>query len=181
MVGHTYFGRIPSEFVFASPKVGQAFLEPLENGVAQIRQLLIDQEIDCQVTLLANEAFRTEVLVPTLERSSGTADSSELFLRSYRLWRLFEPRKPSSQAPTEHESGSVQIQSASTNSSGGTLPIYFDPADKIEFKDRFLICRKARIIIEYTNGTSKEDPWIAEKFTRDSNLVGNLRSRPEFR
>jgi hypothetical protein len=76
MVGHTYFGRIPSEFIFASPKVGQAFLEPLQNGVTQIRQLLIEQGIDCQVTLLVNEEFRTEVLVPTLERSSGTADSS---------------------------------------------------------------------------------------------------------
>lgn len=103
MVVQTYFGPVPSEFVFASPKVGGSFLEPLQTGITKIKQFLLDEGIACEVTLLVNDAFRKEVLIPTLQRSSATADSSELFIRSYRLWRLFDDSKRTAQVGAEQQ------------------------------------------------------------------------------
>jgi hypothetical protein len=64
---------------------------------------------------------------------------------------------------------------------GGTLPIQLEPADIQEFKNRLLICHKARIIVEYADGRLREIQWIADRIRADSNIISNLRSRPEFR
>ena len=105
MIVHTYFGQVPSEFIFASPRVGNSFLVPLQGKpISNIKQFLVEQEISCHVGSLVNEAFRAKVLDPTLQRSSGTADSSELFLRSYRLLRLLEAKEPTTETPAESES-----------------------------------------------------------------------------
>jgi hypothetical protein len=180
MISRTYFGQVPSEFVFASPRVGNSFLGPLHEGITHLRKFLAEEGAACEVVLLANREFRTEVLEPTLKRSSGTADSSELFLRSYRLWRLFDLEKHVDDSPVE-DKPVLTFQDHANEYRKGALPIQLEPADIQEFKDKLLNYRKARVIIEFANGTSKEAVWIATKFKEHSNLFGNLKSRPEFR
>lgn len=40
---------------------------------------------------------------------------------------------------------------------------------------------RANIWIHYEDGTIKTKEWDAENMTAKSNVIGNLRSRPEFR
>lgn len=181
IVVQSFFGPVPGKFVFASPKVGASFLAPLQTGIAQLKQFLMDEGLACEVTLLVNEAFREEVLVPTLARSAATADSSELFLRSYRLWRLFEMDKGGAVVPSNSNQNVLTVQANGIDLASGVLPIELEPASIQEFKNRLLNSRKARIIVYYNNDTSKENIWIASKFTSRSDPLGNLRSRPEFR
>ena len=44
-----------------------------------------EQRLATTTAFYANAAFRDAILLPTLAASAETADSSELFLRSYRL------------------------------------------------------------------------------------------------
>ena len=44
-----------------------------------------------------------------------------------------------------------------------------------------LCTRTAEIQTYFRDGRVKSQTWHANQFTRDSNLFGNLRSRPEFR
>ena len=61
------------------------------------------------------------------------------------------------------------------------LPISLMPPSPEAFKKELLTTRKARIITIYRNGREEARLWNASNFRASSNLLGNLRSRPEFR
>lgn len=70
-----------------------------------------------------------------------------------------------------------------TSSTGSrqVLPILFDPSDTEEFKTLLLDQKWAVIEVHYADGRVVEQEWNAVRFSTTSNLLGNLRSRPEFR
>lgn len=61
------------------------------------------------------------------------------------------------------------------------LPIELIPENSEYFLQILLKTKKAQIITYYKNGTTESKIWNATKMTADSNLIHNLRSRPEFR
>lgn len=62
----------------------------------------------------------------------------------------------------------------------GTLPITLVPPEP-EFKRLILRTHQARIHVEYEDGHTDSRVWNASNITESSNIVGNIRSRPEFR
>ena len=75
----------------------------------------------------------------------------------------------------------VPIRVPTLSSSAGQLSIELVPPDPLAFKMELLRTRKAQIIISYENGKEEVRVWNAPNFSPTSNLLGNLRSRPEFR
>jgi len=69
----------------------------------------------------------------------------------------------------------------SSDNSERLLPIEFVPENKAQFKQLLLQKKTAIEEIHYTDGTINERVWIAENFTEESNLNGNVRSRPYAR
>lgn len=67
------------------------------------------------------------------------------------------------------------------NLSNDSLEIQLNPAPESEFRRMLLITKAAYITTFYNDGTSNQKKWDAHKFTESSNVLGNLRSRPEFR
>jgi len=65
--------------------------------------------------------------------------------------------------------------------SNGILPIELNPSSESDFKRRLLLTKTAYITTFYKNGTSKQKVWNAQRFRESSGVLGNLRSRPEFR
>lgn len=63
----------------------------------------------------------------------------------------------------------------------GPLPITLVPTDPDEFRRALLKSRRAEIITVYSNGEEKRRPWNAPHLSESSNVIGNLRSRPDFR
>lgn len=61
-----------------------------------------------------------------------------------------------------------------------TLPIEFDP-DLAGFKASILVTRRAEIFIYYASGDFRVKDWKASRISTDSDIIGNLRSRKEFR
>jgi hypothetical protein len=61
------------------------------------------------------------------------------------------------------------------------LPIDLDPASPAEFRRAILESRCAWLTIHYRDGRWEVKPWSAGKIRPTSNIIGNLRSRPEFR
>lgn len=62
-----------------------------------------------------------------------------------------------------------------------TLPITFYPEDMEEFKSAFIKEGKATISIKYEDGSIEKKSWLCRHLTEDSNIIGNVRSKPEFR
>ena len=72
-------------------------------------------------------------------------------------------------------------QEVNIDYSAGVLPIELNPSSESEFKQRLLSTKKAYITTFYNNGTTKQKVWNALRFSESSGVLGNLRSRPEFR
>ncbi|MHB1106146.1 MAG: hypothetical protein ACYCZ2_07275 [Lutibacter sp.] len=71
------------------------------------------------------------------------------------------------------------IKEQSNNNS--ILPIELNPPNESDFKRKILETKRAYITTFYANGTSVRKVWNANYFTETSGVLGNLRSRPEFR
>jgi DNA-directed RNA polymerase subunit M/transcription elongation factor TFIIS len=63
----------------------------------------------------------------------------------------------------------------------GCLPIFLVPSDPVIFKRELLKSRVAEIEMAYCDGSAEVKPWRLNAFTDASNVIGNLRSRPDFR
>ncbi len=61
------------------------------------------------------------------------------------------------------------------------LPITLEPSSPEAFKDALLRTKQAWIVETYLDGSEKVRLWNAKRISPSSNIMGNLRSRPEFR
>lgn len=61
------------------------------------------------------------------------------------------------------------------------LPIELNPNNESEFKRKLLLNKRAFITTMFANGTKQKKIWNANRFRESSGVLGNLRSRPEFR
>jgi hypothetical protein len=61
------------------------------------------------------------------------------------------------------------------------LPIELFPSDSELFRSELLKSKQATITIYYNNGDNESKIWNASKINQNSNILGNLRSRKEFR
>lgn len=61
------------------------------------------------------------------------------------------------------------------------LPIDLTPADPEVFKRDFLRSRRATIKITYSDGAVEVKEWRGDRFSKSSNVIGNLRTRTNFR
>lgn len=68
-----------------------------------------------------------------------------------------------------------------TPSTAPQLPITLDPVNEEVFKKALLKSRIAAITIVYKYRPIETNIWHANRFSETSNVMGNLRSRPEFR
>jgi hypothetical protein len=62
-----------------------------------------------------------------------------------------------------------------------TLPITLVPENVKEFLDSLLLTMEAWIEVSYSDGHKETRRWLAKRMQRSSNVIDNLRSRPEFR
>jgi hypothetical protein len=89
MAIQTYFGPVLCHMIFASPLVRPGPLQRLQSALVHVREFFSEYRLETTTTFYENETFRDEIVLPTLEASATTADSSELFLRSCRLLNGF--------------------------------------------------------------------------------------------
>ena len=80
--------------------------------------------------------------------------------------------------------GDHQIRESMTRTSRGqprSLPISLVPSDPVTFKQELLRSRVAEIVTTFSDGRIETRIWRAANFSSSSNVIGNLRSRPNFR
>jgi hypothetical protein len=83
--------------------------------------------------------------------------------------------------PLQTNTSSQEALVSSNLSRNDRLPITLHPQIVEDFKRKLLETRRAIMKIYYANGKIETKIWNATKLSQDSNIFGNLRSRPEFR
>lgn len=151
------------------PSVGD-FLRPIqqfciENDLPALTSIVVQEESG-----LPGEGFIAAEDVP--------AAQAEVFRHSW-----LETPAPSAEQLFDSYSRAPDRRGAPIDVKGrGTkLPITLIPADPDEFKKEFLRSRLAEICITYRDGRVERKRWNVSNFTASSNLMGNLRSRPDLR
>lgn len=91
---HGYLSTKEAEIIFASPKINPAVLSDLIPCVKEMNTLFADKGYEFTFRVIANEEYNDLVLKPILLASDGVADTSELFLRSYQMYKMFSDIKP---------------------------------------------------------------------------------------
>ena len=90
---HGYLSTREAEIIFASPKINPAVLSDLTRCIAEMNELFANSGYDFTFRIIANEEYNDLVLKPILLVSDGIADTSELFLRSYQMYKMFSDAK----------------------------------------------------------------------------------------
>ena len=77
------------DIIFASPKVSPKVMSDLTSAIEDVNTLFSSNGLGFSAELYANNDFNENVLKPILAISEDVADTSEMFLRSYQLIKLF--------------------------------------------------------------------------------------------
>lgn len=98
----SYFPDRDYEIIFASPKVGNTKEQLIVSAFNRLENLFSNKNIELENKVkfiyISNEAFKKEILDRTIEASTDNSDTNELFMRSYKLFQLFN-KVPNSKAP----------------------------------------------------------------------------------
>lgn len=77
------------EVIFTTPKINPNEYNLVVERIKEINKFLEEMELDTTITFISNKDFGEQILYPILSLSDEVADTSELFLRSYQLTKLF--------------------------------------------------------------------------------------------
>lgn len=83
------FPGVHAQIIFISPKVGNNIGELLKQNFEKINTFSVKQKLNCRFAFVINEDFRTEIFEPVCKVSLEVADTSELFMRSLKLAKIF--------------------------------------------------------------------------------------------
>lgn len=85
-----YFDVREGEIIFASPKINNAIIKDLMPCINDLAFFLNENKYHFTFKVIANDVFYDLVLKPILISSDEESDTSELFMRSYQLMKMFD-------------------------------------------------------------------------------------------
>lgn len=103
-----YMDSKDSEIIFASPKIMPAILNDITPCINDLNNLFRLYGYEFYIRLIANETFNDSILQPILIASDGIADTSELFIRAYQMYNMFDGHHNS----TPHKENAPKKQDA---------------------------------------------------------------------
>ena len=148
-----------------------------ENSVrSQQRAEIIDKTIIeawNQIVETPDEIL-VDLISETTERICGMKPEPELV-------KQFLSRRVSPRLVLNQEVNTSAAKQARRGGQGSTLPITLDPQDSSDFRDALLRTKEAWLEVSYGDGRKEVQRWDASNMTKSSNVLGNLRSRSDFR
>ncbi len=86
-----YFGKKWKPYIyFISPKVTPGVYSALDLKIKNIGEFMNHEQIKANIALIANNDFYNDILDPINQISESLSDTSELFLRSIQLVKMFK-------------------------------------------------------------------------------------------
>ena len=179
--------------------VERRFMEYLSKGMVTSGQAVSDAEDLVQSQQRAeiagkaiveawNQIVETpdEILVDliseTTERICGFMPERELveqFL-SRRVRALPDFQLPSEE-PSRRPPPAPSANPTRREGQGSILPITLEPQNSLDFLAALLRTKEAWLEVSYNDGRKEVRRWDAPRMSPSSNVINNLRSRPEFR
>lgn len=90
-----YLENDDAEIIFASPKINPSILNDLNCCFEDLNVIFNSFGLRFKFRLITNQEYDSNVLKPILLVSNDVADTSELFMRSYQMFKMFDREKVS--------------------------------------------------------------------------------------
>ena len=100
-----YLNTNVAEIIFASPKINPSVLSGIEPCINEMNTMFNGNGYHYNFRIIANEQYNDLVLKPILLASNEVADTSELFLRSYQMYKMFSNETNSRRITTQKTVG----------------------------------------------------------------------------
>lgn len=88
LIGLAFFPNKELKIIFASPKTYPATKKLIDEYFDLLEKKFSSKTVHFQ--FITNEDFKDKILIPTLNKTSSDEDTGELFLRSYKLLRMYK-------------------------------------------------------------------------------------------
>ena len=164
---------------------GQAIGDAEALVESQQRAEVIDRTIAAAWSQIVEtpDELLVELISETTERICGFKPEPEL-VEQFLLQRVQAPNNApdGSSPPVPHwETNTPSARRTRRERQDLTLPITLDPQNSADFLEALLRTKEAWIEVSYSDGHKEVRRWDASHMRPSSNVLGNLRSRPEFR
>lgn len=98
-----YFDIKKADILFASPKIGNNILSPLQECLTEAQNILSGLGYDFRFTLYSGNLFKQEILDPVLNQPNIVDDTNELFARSAQLIQMCSKILPETTEPASQD------------------------------------------------------------------------------
>ena len=195
----SYFPDRDYEIIFASPKVGDTKEQLILVAFDKLRELFPNKNTEVknkvEFKYISNEAFKEEILDKTIEASKKDSDTNELFMRSYKLLKLFDKISTITEKTIDVDkeipptaSFVLEFETANEKTSvlefkpskEKSLEFEFIPFDEKLFKKELIKTKQAKITWFYPD-RQEETIWNADKITENSKIRENIRNRKKVK
>jgi len=86
-----FFDYSKAKIIFASPKINPSVYEPLVESIEALKLIFKDEfNLDFDFQLICNEGFKSRLIDQLDIASKEVADTSELYMRSIQMYKMFE-------------------------------------------------------------------------------------------
>jgi hypothetical protein len=167
----TYFPNRKYEIIFASPKVNPATEDIIKEYLEILNRDFIFDNV--AYTYISNENFKTEILIPTLNAIRDDSDTTELFGRAFKLLDMFKIINENKSIPIR-QPRPVRNPNNGGNNPSQNIILEFIPSDEKVFKEKLIEKKFAKRTFYFDNNKEEIDTWDASRFTKESNLRGNI-------
>ena len=131
----------------------------------------------------APDEILVDLISETAERICGFKPEPEL-VEQFLLQRVHALNDAPGERPLPvhfRETNIPPARRTRREGQGSTLPITLDPENSADFLAALLRTKEAWIEVSYSDGSKELRRWDASFMSPSSNVIGNLRSRPDFR
>ena len=166
---------------FAAPECRPVVQANIEKVVNMLRGILSSKYAKVTIELYFNDDFSNRIYLPLKKEISKLNNDNDLFMRALNLAQVAEKHVAKAVPATTAKTKATTSAPATAKSATAAPPILFHPADPDDFKNDLLLKKRAEITWTYSDGTKSVNVWDAGNITADSNIRGNIQSRPQWR
>ena len=164
---------------------GQAVGDAEDLVKSQQRAEIIGKTIAAAWTQIvdAPDELLVDLISETTERICGFKPEPEL-VKQFLAGRAHAPNDALDESPSQvlsRETNPPSAKRTRREGHGHTLPITLDPQNSADFLGALLRTKEAWLEVSYSDGRKEVRRWDASRMSTSSNVIGNLRSRSEFR
>lgn len=191
VVSKIVFGdKVSTKVIFTSPLCKATPKLRIETAINKVMPIINKYYPNVAIDLYFNEDFSNKIYKPLIDNIEALFDDNDLFMRAMNLAKEAEKHLDENNTiiPSVTKTAKVKTTTGKTTKTTSTVKtsivsptITLVPSDISIFKDELLKKKRAEFTWIYSDGTQEDKTWNAKLFNENSDLINNIKTRPQWK